>query len=66
MKLVYKSYEATIGKKLKELTDKEKKQLLEDLISQIDEEKIITRVEEKDEEGNYTSKYRIRFYDIEE
>jgi hypothetical protein len=66
MKLVYKSYEATIGKKLKELTDKEKKHLLEDLISQIDEEKIITRVEEKDEEGNYTSKYRIRFYDIEE
>lgn len=66
MKLVYKSYEAIIGKKLKELTDKEKKQLLEDLISQIDEEKIITKVEEKDEEGNYTSKYRIRFYDIEE
>ena len=66
MKLVYKTYEATIAKKLKELTDKEKKQLLEDLISQIDGEKIITRVEEKDEEGNYVSKFRLRFYDISE
>lgn len=66
MKLVYKEYEANINKELRDIVGEDNASVLMDLVCQLDNTGCIVRTEGVDENGNPVTKYKIRFYKIEE